>query len=133
MPATVGAALAGAHRPHDAEADSFIGADRSEVGTRWIDRHAMMASLLEEPSRHKLERSAAPPQTLILGRKEDVQARLAVVGVGLLVVSKPPRQGAVDFDRERRAVVAQTSSRVLEVFLWAPPLAHPGARQYRHE
>ena len=133
MPSPVGSTLAAAQHAHRAKADRFIGAYRSRIGARWIDRHAMMPTLVEKPSCRQPQRNA--PQSLILipGRKKDIEARVTVVGVGLLVVSKPPGQIAVDFDCKRRAVVAQAVAGVPDVFLWTPPLAHPRSRKDLHK
>jgi hypothetical protein len=40
---------------------------------------------------------------------------VAVVGIGLLVVSKPSRQRTVNFDRKRGVVVDKTLARVLGI------------------
>jgi hypothetical protein len=115
VPAAIGATFVAAHYPHRAKADQRICANRASVLARWVDREAMVSALREEPFRSEPQRSWSQPLALVLGRQKDVQAGLAVVGIGLLVVSKPPSQRTVDFDRKRSAVVVKTLARVLGI------------------
>jgi hypothetical protein len=93
----------------------------------------MMSTLTEEPFRGEPRCGWSQPSALILRRQKDVEAHVAVVGIGLLVVPKPPRQRTVDFDRKRGAVVDKTLARMLRIIERPPPLPYAGARQNGRE
>src|SRR5439155_25478416 len=102
VPGAVGPALVLAPHADPPEADPLIRPDRSLVGENWIDRQAVMTALAEEMAREHANRLAAVALILVRLGEEDVDARVAVVGIELLGAHDDTGEAAVDVDRERR-------------------------------
>ena len=134
MPQTVRPALVSAQHAHPSKSDRAIGADGALVVERGIDGEAVVAPFSYQPSDRRSE-CVAPETAALMGRGQaDVQAGVAVVGVGLLLDAEPAGELTFGVDGEGRAIVAQPIAQSLHVEIArAPPLANPGAGDDRGE
>ena len=103
MPApAVGIALGLAHHADRLEADVLVGADRSDVRERGVDRDPMVPALVDQLADHLPHRLGTDASPVQRGIDEQVDLRVPVLGLGLLPVLDQPCDDAVDDDREPR-------------------------------
>jgi len=88
------------------EADRLVTADRLLVRGCGIDHDPVMAALLDEPARQCSDRVAAESAAVQLRGEEEVDSRVAVLGIRVLVDLPEADELAVVLDRERLDVVA---------------------------
>jgi hypothetical protein len=95
-------ALVAPHDAHAAEPDLRVGADGRRVRCGGVDRDPVVATVFDqvahEPS-HRLRAEAATMQGRI---QEQIDARMAVLGVELLGELDQPSDCAIDLDRQAR-------------------------------
>jgi hypothetical protein len=99
-PSTIGVALGLAHDADGFEADLLVGADGCGVRRRRVDRDAMMAMVVDEMTHDEPHRLGAE-STAVQGRiQEQVDLRVAILGLELLVELDQTRDRAIDDDRQ---------------------------------
>src|SRR5215211_3024425 len=128
VPAAVRPPLVAVQDAHAAEADRGVGADGALVADRRVDGEAVVPAVPDEPSDRGSQRLGPEAPVLVWRREDDVQAGVAVVGLGLLADPEPARERAPDLDGEGGAIVAQVATQLLPVAGGAPPLPHAGRR-----
>src|SRR5919197_6295393 len=95
-----GVALVAPHHADPLEPRLLVGADRSYVRRRGVDRDAVMAPVVDEVTDDAPERRSADALTVERRVEKQVDAGEAVAGLQLLVVLDQAGDAAVDLDRQ---------------------------------
>ena len=131
MEPAVGAALVLAHHADRAEANLRIAADRPLVRRGRVDGDpVVLPPLVQEPG-EQADGLGADAAALVGGAEEDVDARVPVHRVFLLVVLDAPGDVAVDLDHEQHArpVTGELRRDVLGFLGLTPPAGHRFLRE----
>ena len=91
VPRAVGAALVAAQHADLTEAELAVGADRPLVVDGRVDREAVVVALVDQPAGGEPQRRRTDPAALVVGKQRDVDVRVLVVGVELLLLADPAR------------------------------------------
>jgi hypothetical protein len=116
-----------AHEAGRTEANLLIGSDRRSVICRRVDREPMMSSLIDQVAGERSHRVGSKPVPLGLLGNEDVNPRVAKIGLVLLVVLDQTHEFALPFYRKRLIVVAPVGlATQLRLVRRSPPAGDAG-------